>query len=998
MSVRRLYDASLMGALALLVLLCMVDLAICSSNFTDQLALLSFKSSIKNDPNNVLSNWTKETNFCGWPGVLCSRRRQRVTGLLLGDMGLEGTISPHVGNLSFLQLLDLSNNSFYGHLTDEIGHLRHLKTLYLFLNMLEGNIPLGLHHCQRLEVISLAGNKFRGRIPKELSTLPSLSELALGQNELIGTIPPSFGNISSLQGFGLEENQIYGNFPTELAQLPNLNLIYLALNYLIGPIPPAIFNKSSMVQIDLNGNAFSGNIPTNNGLFLPNLEVLLLDHNQLTGNIPSSLSNSSNLTMLTLAVNLFAGTVPKHLGNLKHLEVLHLFKNQLTNEPGSIELSFLTDLTNCTSLVHLLVGGNKLSGTLPNSIGNFSNTLQELDVSESQLIGTIPKEIGSLRNVNVLGLANSNLNGNIPSTLGEIESLQRLYLGGNNFHGSIPNEICLLSNLGELYADENKLSGSIPSCIENLKGLQVMKLSHNKLTFIPSSLWKIETLRDLNLSFNSLGGSLDPNIRPSKVLEIVDLSWNQISGSIPRVIGSFQSLTSLNLSRNSFSGPIPNTMGNLITLDYLDLSHNNLSGQIPKSLEALSHIQYMNFSCNKLAGEIPNEGPFMNLTSQSFMENEALCGNPILKVPPCASNSSKKSMIKINLRYILPVIAMMLIFSIGVYIVKRNHGNNVQSQNLIDLYATTEHRTISYLELRRATNDLCEANLLGVGSYGSVYKGVLSDGTIVAVKVFNLQLEGAFRSFDVECKVLRTTRHRNLVGVLTACSNPEFRALVLQYMSNGSLEMWLYSHNSFLNLLQRIGIMIDVALALEYLHYGQLEPVVHCDLKPSNVLLDEDMVAHVADFGIAKILAENKTAIQTKTLGTIGYIAPEYGSDGRVSTYGDIYSYGVMLLETFTRKKPTDEMFSAEINLRQWVSASLPNKIMEIVDGGLLRMQNDSDMVTSKSILLAILELGLECTSDIPVERSDIKKVLVKLNKFRKQLLHMDKHSNGKRH
>ncbi|KAL7193779.1 hypothetical protein ACSBR2_025412 [Camellia fascicularis] len=170
--------------------------------------------------------------------------------------------------------------------------------------------------------------------------------------------------------------------------------------------------------------------------------------------------------------------------------------------------------------------------------------------------------------------------------------------------------------------------------------------------------------------------------------------------------------------------------------------------------------------------------------------------------------------------------------------------------------------------------------------------------------------------------------------------------------------MWLYSHNSCLNLLQRIGIMIDVALALEYLYYGQLEPVVHCDLKPSNVLLDEDMVAHVADFGIAKILAENKTAIQTRTLGTIGYIAPEYGSEGRVSTNGDIYSYGVMLLETFTRKKPTDEMFSAEINLRQWVSASLPNKIMEIVDGGLLRMQNGSDMVTLQSILLAILELG----------------------------------------
>ncbi|KAL7193770.1 hypothetical protein ACSBR2_025402 [Camellia fascicularis] len=479
-------------------------------------------------------------------------------------------------------------------------------------------------------------------------------------------------------------------------------------------------------------------------------------------------------------------------------------------------------------------------------------------------------------------------------------------LGG----GPMPPAIFNKSSMVGIGLSSNAFSGNLPK--NNgifLSNLEILLLANNQLTGnFPSSLCNSSKLARL-----MLGGSLDPNIRPSKVLEILDLSWNQISGSIPRVVGSFQSLTSLNLSRNSFSGPIPNTIGNLITLDYLDLSYNNLSGQISKSLEALSHIQYMNFSCNKLAVEIPNQGPFMNLTSRSFMENEALCGNPILKVPPCASNNSKKSMIKINLQYILPGITLMLIFSI---------------------------------------DDFCEANLLRVGSYGSVYKGVLSDGTIVAVKVLNLQLEGAFRSFDVECKVLRTTRHRNLVGVITTCSNPELRALVLQYMPNGSLEMWLYSHNSCLNLRQRIGIMIDVALALEYLHYGQLEPVVHCDLKPSNVLIDEDMVAHVADFGIAKILAENKTAIQTRTLGTIGYIAPEYGSEGQVSTSGDIYSYGMMLLETFTKKKPTNQMFSAEINLRQWVSTSLPNKIMEIVDGGLLRMQNGSDMVPHKAFFL----------------------------------------------
>jgi LRR receptor-like serine/threonine-protein kinase FLS2 len=164
--------------------------------------------------------------------------------------------------------------------------------------------------------------------------------------------------------------------------------------------------------------------------------------------------------------------------------------------------------------------------------------------------------------------------------------------------------------------------------------------------------------------------------------------------------------------------------------------------------------------------------------------------------------------------------------------------------------------------------------LLGAGGFSSVYKGILLNGIIVAIKVLNLQLVGAFKSFDAECKVLRTIRHRNLVKVISTHSNPEFKALVLQYMSNGSLERCLYSYNYCLNLLQRVNIMVDIASALDYLHHDLSESIVHCDLKPTNILLDEDMIAHVGDFGVAKILVENKDATQTQILGTLGYIAP----------------------------------------------------------------------------------------------------------------------------
>jgi len=150
---------------------------------------------------------------------------------------------------------------------------------------------------------------------------------------------------------------------------------------------------------------------------------------------------------------------------------------------------------------------------------------------------------------------------------------------------------------------------------------------------------------------------------------------------------------------------------------------------------------------------------------------------------------------------------------------------------------------------------------------------------IVAIKVFNLVVEGAFKSFDTECGVQRNIRHRNLVKIISTCSNNDFKAFVLEYMPNGSLQKWLYSQDCCLSILQRLNIMIDVASALEYLHDGYSTPIVHCDLKPSNILLDEDMVSHVADFGIVKLLGDGDSMMRTMTLATIGYMAP-----------GDIFS------------------------------------------------------------------------------------------------------------
>ncbi|XP_059462696.1 receptor kinase-like protein Xa21 [Corylus avellana] len=1029
----------------LLQYLCMLQLAQSSTtSFTDQAALIAFNSKLTSGPNQTVlaANWSTATNFCNWIGISCSRRRQRVTALVLSYMGLQGTISPHIGNLSFLVYLNLRNNSFFGSMPHEINRLHRLRILQLSSNQLEGSIPPTLHncrnlqqirlarnhltgaipstlanmlsleflslqnnsltgpfplvifnisslaeidlsnnqisgtlpmdlcshcpnlqgiylylnefsgqlpsqinHCRELVVLDLSYNKFVGSIPKGYGGLEKLEFLYLGGNDLTGNIPPTISNLSRLFAFGIEENNIKGSIPSDLWGLSNLEELNLGENYITGTIPQSLFNMSSLQEISLVNNSLYGNLPSNSEFSCPSLELLTFGLNKFSGLIPSHLSNCSKLVLLDLSSNILSGPIPKSLGQLKYLRFLNLDENQLTREPGDQELNFLSSFSNCRVLEELSISYNPLDIIVPDSIGNFSTTLHTIDLVESKIKGHIPLSIGFLKNLTWLGLGNNNLTGNIPSTIGGLEALQRLELGGNKIDGFIPEGICELKNLGELNLSHNKISGSIPNCISNLNLLQKLFLDSNKIeSSIPINLWKLETLLFLDLSSNFLGGYLSPNMKKLHTIEHMDLSRNKIIGNIPSIIGAFESLNYLNLSKNSFQGEIPQSFRDLKGLDILDLSYNDLSGAIPKSLEALSYLKYLNVSFNKLSGEIPSSGPFANFTVKSFLGNKALCGNPIFGVLPCPSLSSKGSKVKQSLlKYFLPTIASIILCLALAYMLRRHRESKIQLPSLFSTLSLSKHRMVSYQELCQGTNNFCESNLLGDGGFGSVYKGVLLDGTVVAIKVLKLQLAGAFKSFDAECKALRTIRHRNLVKVISTCSNPEFRALVLQYMSNGSLERWLYSYNYCLNLLQRVNIMVDVASALEYLHHCLSESVVHCDLKPTNILLDEDMVAHVGDFGIAKILAENKDATQTKTLGTLGYIAPEYGFEGKVSIKGDVYSYGITLLEMITRKKPTDNMFEGELTMRQWINALLPDRMMEVVDDGLLRIENGRD-------------------------------------------------------
>nr|XP_009631394.1 receptor kinase-like protein Xa21 [Nicotiana tomentosiformis] len=491
----------------------------------------------------------------------------------------------------------------------------------------------------------------------------------------------------------------------------------------------------------------------------------------------------------------------------------------------------------------------------------------------------------------------------------------------------------------------------------------------------------MSSLLTLNMSRTSIQGEVPPDIGELKAIVAIDISGNHFSGMIPSRIGDLENMQYLSLLNNSFLGLILLSFSSLISLVFLELSLNALSGSIPKSLENLSHLASFNVSFNDLEGEIPSGGVFANSTSQSFLGNRGLCGMQVLGVSACTiANSGQQSRFKKLVLYFYNIL------------VGFNLDNETTEDKLAkDVEKVPEIRTyqlVSYLEIQRATNNFDGSNIIGVGGSGSVYKGTLSSGTVVAIKVLDLQNEEVCKRFDTECEVMRNVRYKNLVPVITTCSSEYIRAFVLQYMSNGSLDSWFYKEDRHLNLLQRVTIMHDVALAVEYLHHGHHTPIVHCDLKPANnVLLDEEMVAYVSDFGISKILAVSKSMAHTETLGTLGYIAPEYGSEGIVSTSGDVYSYGIMLMEVLAKRRPTDEeIFNENLGLREWIKRAFSGTMMEVVDANLFL---EEEQVNSKSeiCIASIIQLALDCTNERPESRISMKDVVKRLHKIKNTFL-----------
>ncbi|XP_068311187.1 probable LRR receptor-like serine/threonine-protein kinase At3g47570 [Pyrus communis] len=799
-----------------------------------------------------------------------------VKGIYLDDNKFE-ELPNEIGSLGQLEELFVQYNALKGSAFLPVLNISSLTAFTLFGNNMSGSLPDNMcEHLSSIRRINLVQNQLDGAIPSKLWQCKELREISLDSNNFRGSIPKSLGNLTYLNMLFLYDNNFQGTIPDELCDLPQLEILSLVSNNLNGVIPSKLFNSSRIRQIALSINRLSGSLPTNIGHNVPNLEFLGVGTNNLVAGLLPNLSNASKLEFLDMSVNSFTGSLPITLCSLKNLKSLVLTSNHLTIDASTPQAaSILSCLFNLRNLTELYLADNPLNTTIPASRGNLSTSPLTIDLSISNIRGNIPVDIGNLSNLIALDLGNNQLSGVIPTSIQRLQNLQALYLKNNVLRGHIPHQLCQLNNLAELRLDGNLLSGSIPSCLGTLSiALRSLSLGSNLLTSkIPSSLWELKYILHLNLSSNSLDGPFSEDIGKLRDVVDMDLSNNHFSGNIPDSIGGLQNMINLSLANNYLEGPIPNSFKTLLSLEFLDLSQNNLSGEIPKSLEALLYLKHLNLSFNKLQGEIPTGRPFENFSADSFVSNGALCGASRLHVPLCKNRTKVKPNWR-KAKYIISgVISVILLVAAALILILHKKRNVEVVRETASLHQVLWRR-VSRLELVRATNGFHESNLLGTGGFGSVYRGTLSDGIDIAVKVFNLQLEGAFKSFDKECEMLSNIRHRNLIKIISCCDELDFKALILQLMPNGSLENWLYSPNCSMTIIQRLDITKDVALALEYLHHGYSIPIVHCDVKPSNILLDDDMVAHVADFGIARLIGDGDSMTETMTLATVGYMAP----------------------------------------------------------------------------------------------------------------------------
>ncbi|KAH0943507.1 hypothetical protein HID58_003144 [Brassica napus] len=495
-------------------------------------------------------------------------------------------------------------------------------------------------------------------------------------------------------------------------------------------------------------------------------------------------------------------------------------------------------------------------------------------------------------------------------------------------------------------------SSTLPPLLNAMEVYMVNSLSQNE-----TDTKEVDTMINIKLScgINKVDWQGDPCVPRDYMWSGVNCSY--IDSEQPKII-------SLNLTTHGLTGEIQESISNLSSLQVLDFSNNSLIGPVPEFLAHMTSLKVINLSSNLLYGSIPTsllDKVQRGLVSLSIEGNPGICSSA-----SCATTNKKKT--KKKTMVIASVAAsIFLILVIVLVILKRraklgrypssdHDDNNLQQCNNQSSSSEMANNMFTYEDLAQATDNFSNVNFIGQGGFGYVHKGVLPDGTEVAIKQLKAGSGQGEREFRAEIEIISRVHHRHLVSLLGYCVIGTQRLLVYEFLPNKTLEFHLHEKRRPLDWSKRMKIASGAARGLAYLHEDCNPKTIHRDVKAANVLIDDSYEAKLADFGLAKCCLDNDTHVSTRIMGTCGYLAPEYASSGILSDKSDVFSFGVMLLELITGRRPVGKShpFADEENIVDWAKPLMLQALNTGNYHGLVdpRLEKDFDISEIKRMVL----------------------------------------------
>ncbi|KAG8657885.1 hypothetical protein MANES_03G091900v8 [Manihot esculenta] len=840
--------------------------------------------------------------------------------MLVKGYNLTGVLPTEIGNLSFLVELDLTRNSINGTIPKSFALLPNLRTL------------------------SLLGNRLTGPIPEEIGNSPSLEELILEDNLIGGPLPSNLGNLRSLKRLCLSSNNFTGVIPDSFGKLKNLTDFRIDGSELSGKIPEFIGNWTNLDRLDLQGTSMEGPIPATISLLTNLTELRISDLKGTSSNIPN-LRAMTKMERLALRNCLITGTIPDYIGDMTELRLLDLSFNKLT---GPIPVTF----SSLNKLNYMFLTNNSLTGALPDWI---LSSKQNLDVSYNNFTGSVTPGC-QLPQVNLVSSFS-------PSESNDISWCLRRDLtcsGKPEYHSLFIN--CggqKMSSENNEY--EEDLSPVGPSAFISVA---------EKWAYSSTGLY----VGDDSASFVSRT-SLGPNATGAGLYESARLAPQSLKyyglcmrqGSYKVKLHFAETMFSNDDTFNSTGRRIfdVSIQGNVVLEDFnimekaggAGIGHDEEFDNIFVNDSTLViHLYWLGKGTNA----IPFRGVYGPLIS-------AITVTPNFNVDD-GGGLSVGAIIGIVASSCLVIVLILIVLRLKGYL----GGKDLEDKELRGLDLQTGYFTLR--QIKHATNNFDAANKIGEGGFGPVYKGVLSDGAIIAVKQLSAKSKQGNREFVNEIGMISALQHPNLVRLFGCCIEGNQLLLVYEYLENNSLARALFGREDQrleLDWSTRKKILLGIAKGLAYLHEESRLKIVHRDIKATNVLLDKDLNAKISDFGLAKLDEEENTHISTRIAGTIGYMAPEYAMRGYLTDKADVYSFGVVALEIVSGKSNTNYRPKEEfVYLLDWAYVlQEQGNLLELVDPSL-------GSNYSKQEAMRVLNLALLCTNPSPTLRPSMSSVV----------------------